>query len=237
MTDAFDLSAALIVNAPDVSDWPATAAITLLSFDGAVSRIAFTKQDGPDRWPDVVPPAFTGPIQYTWWLFRQLNGRWVGSGFIEMWFGRDGSGSPRDPDVPSVYHEHWFYGTRWAPLVGTDPIRPGESIGFMVTSGDARDRKGPYSVRERSNVVLVAATDTGSFTFDDAPSQVDPPAPQPTPTPTPPPSPGDLSAVVAAIVALTIQVKNTADAVRRIEETQLRGLQVPYLGIAKPVKL
>jgi hypothetical protein len=44
------------------------------------------------------------------------------------------------------------------------PIRPGESIGFLVTAGNARDSVGPV-LQERSNVVVVPATDNGSFTF------------------------------------------------------------------------
>lgn len=61
MTDAFDLTAAQIVNAPDVKNWPATTALTKVWFDGAVSRFSFTKQDGPDRWPDVRPAGSVGP--------------------------------------------------------------------------------------------------------------------------------------------------------------------------------
>lgn len=186
--DAFDLHAATIVNAPDVRDWPATATITGVSFDGTVSRIAFTKQDGPGRWPDVIPPGFSGPIEYTWWLFVQVNGQWVGSGFIEMWNGRDGSGTPSDPDVPSLYAAHWFYSPRWTPMFGHGPIQPGERIGFMVTSGDARDHKGPDSVRERSNVVVFPATDRGSFSFGvvaPPPVVVSPPVIVPPPAPLP----------------------------------------------------
>lgn len=165
--DQIDLSKALIVNAPDVRSWPATAAITGVSFDGAVSRIAFDKREGPSRWPDVFPPAFKDPINYTWWLFRQVNGHWVGSGFLLRWAGNDGdsSGSAADPDVPSVYHAHWFYASRWAPLFGSGPIAAGEQIGFMVTAGAARDNTGPYLVQERSNVVLFAATDRGAYTW------------------------------------------------------------------------
>jgi hypothetical protein len=159
-----DLATARIVNAPDASAWPETARITSVSFDGATTRIAFTKQDGPDRWPDQTPPGWQGPVQYTIWLFLNINGQWVGSAFIQMWHGRDGSGSTSDPDVPSVYHRHWYYGTRWTPMQDHGPIRPGEPIGFMVTPGNARDNVGP-TLPERSNVVVVPATDNGVFDF------------------------------------------------------------------------
>src|ERR1700704_6579995 len=93
-TDMFDLSAAQIVNAPDVRQWPMTAALTQISFDGSMTRVAFTKKNGPGRWPDITPKGWDGPLQYTLWLFLQIDGHWVGSGFIQFWNGREGSGSP-----------------------------------------------------------------------------------------------------------------------------------------------
>lgn len=161
---ALDLSTARIVNAPDVRGWAETATLTKLSFDGSTTRVEFTKQDGPSRWPDLTPPGWQGPLQYTLWLFLRVNGEWVGSGFIQMWYGRDGSGSHADPDVPSLYHQHWYYGTRWSPMQEHGPIRAGESIGFLVSAGNARDSVGPV-LQERSNVVVVPATDNGTFTF------------------------------------------------------------------------
>ena len=163
--DMIDLSQARIVNAPDVRSWPLTAKISRVWFDGAVTRVAFTKQDGPDRWPDVTPQGWSGPLQYTLWLFRQIGGVWVGSAFIQFWYGRDGSGDQRDPDVPSVYDKHWYYSSRWSPIFGSGPIAASEVIAFMVTSGNARDGVGPFGPAERSNVVTFPAADTGSFTF------------------------------------------------------------------------
>jgi len=46
------------------------------------------------------------------------------------------------------------------------PIKPGELIGFMVTSGNARDSVGPFGPKERSNVVVVKAADNATYTFD-----------------------------------------------------------------------
>ncbi len=163
--DMLDLSAAQIVNAPDVRGWAQTAKITEVWFDGSVTRVNFTKKDGPDRWPDVVPPGWDGSLQYTLWLFLKINEQWVGSGFVQFWYGRDGSGSPADPDVPSVYHEHWYYGTRWSPMQEHGPIKAGEQIGFMVTSGNARDSVGPFGPQERSNVVVFPATDNGKVAY------------------------------------------------------------------------
>ncbi len=196
--DMLDLQSVHIVNAPDVRNWTATTSITQLSFDGAVTRINFTKRDGPGRWPDVTPPGWSGPLEYTLWLFVQVNGQWVGSGFIQFWNGRDGSGSPSDPDVPSVYDKHWYYSPRWIPIYGHGAIVAGERIGFMVTSGNARDSVGPYGPQERSNVVVVAATDNGQFSF------ASPPAPSPMPEPAPQPSPAPLpsSEVLERLVAI-----------------------------------
>jgi hypothetical protein len=163
-TDMFDLSAAKIIAAPDARAWPITTALTQVSFDGSTTRVDFDKKDGPDRWADVTPDGWDGPLQYTIWLFLQIGGEWIGSGFVQMWHGRDGSGSPADPDVPSRYHKNWFYDARWAPMDSHGPIQQGEQIGFMVTAGNARNNQGPNGT-QRSNVVLLAATDRGVFDF------------------------------------------------------------------------
>lgn len=183
--DMLNIHSAQIVNAPDVRDWPITTALTSVSFDGAVTRVDFTKRDGPNRWPDVTPTGWTGPLEYTLWLFVKVQGNWVGSGFIQFWNGRDGTGNAADPDVPSRYAAHWYYSERWSPIFGHGSLAPGEEIGFMVTSGNQRDSVGPDSVRERSNVVTFPATDNGHYSFSSTPV----PTPVPTPTPVPVPVP------------------------------------------------
>jgi hypothetical protein len=180
-TDMFDLSAAQIVNAPDVRQWPITAALTQISFDGSMTSVAFTKKNGPGRWPDITPKGWDGPLQYTLWLFVKNGDTWVGSGFIQFWNGREGSGSPNDPDVPSVYHKNWYYAERWRPINGHGPIQPGEKIGLMVTSGNARDSAGPFGPSERSSVVVIAATDRGVFDFPVDAALSEPPQPAPSP--------------------------------------------------------
>lgn len=183
--DAFDLRTAEIVNAPDVSQWPQRTTITGLSFDGSTTRVSFTKQDGPDRWPDITPAGWSGPLQYTIWLCLQNGGQWACSAFVQMWHGRDGTGSPQDPDVPSLYHRNWYYDRRWSPLYG-HPIQQSEPIGMFVTSGNARDNVGPMSVQERSNVVVIPATDRGSFSFGAPVVVPPPPVVQPPPVVVPP---------------------------------------------------
>jgi len=44
-------------------------------------------------------------------------------------------------------------------------FRAGESIGFMVTAGKRGATASDPCLQERSNVVVVPATDDGSFTF------------------------------------------------------------------------
>lgn len=185
--DMLNIHQAQIVNAPNVADWPITTALTSVSFDGAVTRVDFTKRDGPNRWPNVTPPGWEGPLEYTLWLFVKVQGTWVGSGFVQFWNGRDGTGTSADPDVPSRYMAHWYYSERWSPIFGHGPIAPGEDIGFMVTSGNQRDSVGPDSVMERSNVVTFPATDNGHYSFSAAapPPVVTPPVVAP-PVSTPP---------------------------------------------------
>src|SRR5256885_1490366 len=66
---ALDLHQATIHNnPPNLADWPETTAITEVDFqymghDGI--HVEFSKRDGPGRWPDIVPPGWDGPLQYT----------------------------------------------------------------------------------------------------------------------------------------------------------------------------
>lgn len=148
-TDMIDLSKAVIVNAPDVRAWTITAAMQSVAITPANTVLAFTKHFGANYWPDVTPPGWTGPVQYTVWLFLRLNGVWTGSGFIQCWQDRDGCG-----DAPSDYVVNWYYPNAWYPMSG-QPIAPGDTIGYMVTAGSARAGSEAFSVAERSNVVLL----------------------------------------------------------------------------------
>jgi len=212
-TDMFDLSAAKIVGAPDARAWPITTALTQVSFDGSMTRVNFDKKDGPARWPDVTPAGWDGPLQYTIWLFLQIGGEWVGSGFVQMWHGRDGSGSPADPDVPSLFHKNWFYDQRWRPMDAHGPIQPGEQIGFMVTAGNARNNQGPNGM-QRSNVVLFAATDRGVFDFP----PVATPGPIATPGPFATPAPGSTPASTVTLDTLHADLQTLIAMVRDLKK-------------------
>ena len=52
----------MIVRGPggDVANWPVTTTIRVLDFNSGGIFVDFAKKDGPDRWPDVVPPGWEG---------------------------------------------------------------------------------------------------------------------------------------------------------------------------------
>lgn len=164
--DMIDLSQAVIVNSPDVRGWTATAKITAIGISPGGpnignTRIEFTKHTGFGCWPNVTPPKWEGPIQYTVWLFLKIAGVWTGAGFIQCWQDRDGCG-----DAISDYVNNWYYPSAWNPMTG-HVIQPGEQIAYMVTAGSARGGSEAFSVAERSNVVTINAPvgDNGVFTF------------------------------------------------------------------------
>src|SRR5256885_242755 len=77
--------------------------------------------DAENEWPDIVPPGFDGPIQYTVCAFLNIGGDWIGSAFIQMWRGRDGVG-----DAPSDFARNWWYSSRWGEMAGHQ-LAPGEA--------------------------------------------------------------------------------------------------------------
>lgn len=147
--DQIDLLQALIVGAsPDVRSWPIVTNLAITSLEPAITP---SFQD--PGWPDVTPPGFEGTIEYTVWAFALINGKWTGSGFIEMWRGRENCGNNAPGlNVRQQLQQNWWY---YPPEMVNYLPQPGDQIGFMVTSGDQRRGRGPDSVQQRSNVVLV----------------------------------------------------------------------------------
>ena len=159
--DAIDLRQVTVTAASpaDVANWPITTLITTLDLRGDGAFVNFSKKDGPGRWPDVTPPGWDGPIQYTLWMVEFINGRWYTSGGIEFWYGLGRNGGP-----PSQYGRNWYYSPEvWGILANRQPA-PGEQVGFFITAGDARARDVAI-VRERSNVVLVPFPTDGGAVF------------------------------------------------------------------------
>jgi len=151
--DQINMGQATILNSPlDIANWPVTTAINGLTIRSSGVSIDFSKKDGPGRWPDITPPGWSGPLQYTLGMCLNISGRWYCSAVVEYWYGLAESGGP-----PSEYAMNWFYDpARWSPMTGHQPA-VGEMIGFFVCAGDCRNNtKGDLSpARERSNVVLV----------------------------------------------------------------------------------
>lgn len=156
---------AVVLNSPlDMGGWPMAATVTALELRPTGVHIEFTKQDGPGRWPDVYPPGWDEPLQYTLGMCMYINARWYCSAAINFWYGLDENGGP-----PQQYAQNWFYDpSRWAPMTYNQPA-VGETIGFFVCEGVCRNNTtGSLSpLRERSNVVLVPMPGPGgaSFTF------------------------------------------------------------------------
>jgi hypothetical protein len=156
----FDMRNAVIHNSPlDMGGWAEGARITSVHFTGSSIQVDFDRRDGPNRWPDVVPPGWDGGLQYTLGMCVNIGGTWHCSAVVEFWYGR----SINDSAPPSLIGREWFYDfARWGAMAGYQPSE-GEVVGMFVCEGDCRNNtEGSSSpLRERSNVALVP------FTFGD----------------------------------------------------------------------
>jgi len=159
--DALNLSSAGVFNSPrDIASWAVTSKITSISMSPSAGlSLEFTTKNS---WPDVTPPGWDGPLEYTVWAVVNVGGQWYTSGFIQMWRGRASTGAP----ILSDFARNWAYDARWGPMAGHQP-QAGEQMGFFVSAGNARGFDGVSSVRERSNVVIVSLPcgDSGFFPF------------------------------------------------------------------------
>jgi hypothetical protein len=158
--DMIDPSTIQIVNAPDFRGWKVAGRFSEITAQpGSVTFVV----DGQscDRTPQSCWPivnASIGPIQFTIWLFVQINGQWVGSAFIEGVNNYNTTVGDNFGD----YARDWYYCCRWNPMTG-HVIQDGETIGFMFGGGDQRDGQGP-NTGIRSNIVTIQAT-PGTHTF------------------------------------------------------------------------
>jgi hypothetical protein len=162
-SDQMNMSAATILNSPtDLASWPVTTALEVVDIRPNGVSVQFSKKDGAGRWPDVVPPGWSGGLQYTLGMCLSINGRWYCSAVVEFWYGLELSGGP-----PGEFATNWFYDPiRWSPMTGHQPA-VGETIGFFVCAGDCRNNTGGTSspVKERSNVVLVPMPGSSGGTY------------------------------------------------------------------------
>jgi hypothetical protein len=152
---------------PDLGDWPETAKITAIDFTGDAMVVDFDRRDGANRWPDQIPPGFSGPLEYTLGMCRFVEGGWHCAGIVEFWYDR-----PLDQTAPPsrFWREWWYDGARWGPLA-TNPPAEGELVGVFVGSGDLRGRTWTRAtcpgVCERSNIQFVPfiMNSTASFRY------------------------------------------------------------------------
>lgn len=156
----------LYANPPDLADWPVTTSLTQVTFDAEGVRLDFSKRDGDGRWPDVIPPGWKGPLQYTIGMVECIDGTWYGSAVIEVWYGLMSAGG--NVAVDNQVALNWFYDEiRWGRLAGRQPST-GEIIGIFVAAGNLRnittDDPLQSPVMERSNVVLVPMPDADGAT-------------------------------------------------------------------------
>lgn len=174
---------------PSVADRAQTATITQVNFTPTGLVIDFTKRDGPGRWPDVVPPGWDGPLQYTVWIGMQLQGQWHVCAVLEFWYGR---GLWADQDAGGDATSNQQIQRNWTYFCG--PLarqpNPGEPVLFLVTAGDQR-RMDVAAVRERSNLVVIPfpASAPAVFPMGSIPTPIPTPTPVPTPSPVPAPPP------------------------------------------------
>ncbi len=151
----------LYSNPPDLADWPVTTMLTEVDFTNDGVALSFSKKEGADRWPDVVPPGWSGPLQYTIGMVECINGQWYGSAVIEVWYDLPAAGG--NVALNDQVAVNWYYdANRWGLLAGRQPAT-GETIGIFVAAGNLRnitsDDPAQSPVMERSNVVLVPMPD------------------------------------------------------------------------------
>jgi hypothetical protein len=171
LASELDLHEVTIYDNPiGLADWPVATTITDLEFqyngaDGV--HVEFDKRDGPQSWPDVTPPGWDGPLEYTLGMAECINGQWYASAAIQFWRGLDASGG--NVALDNQIAINWYYDSRWGELNGRQPAT-GEIIGMFVVAGNARgvtDDGSQSPVKERSNVVLVPMPDVDGaiYTF------------------------------------------------------------------------
>lgn len=167
--DMIDLSSVTIASSPsDIAQWPITRSIKQIVMSPSNGLSFVFDKELPESWK-----WFTGHgddnFQYTVWAAAFYNGKITAAAFIQMWEGRDGTGT-MDPNPPlnwsTHFHQNWAYSSRWGDLNLYVP-KAGDQMGFLVSAGNGRDQSSVTSVRERSNIVVinVPSNSQGSWSF------------------------------------------------------------------------
>jgi hypothetical protein len=156
----------LYANPPTLADWPVTTSLTDVDFNADGVLVNFSKKEGANRWPDIIPPGWMGPLEYTLGMVECIDGQWYGSAVIEYWNGLGASGG--NVALDNQIAVNWYYdANRWGKLAGRQPAT-GEMIGIFVAAGNLRnittDDPLQSPVMERSNVVMVPMPDINGAT-------------------------------------------------------------------------
>src|SRR5205823_6467970 len=82
-------------------------------------------------WPDVTPPGWNGPLEYTVGMVEKIDGQWYGSAAIEFWRDADPLGGNVGSDIVAKgpcttfgigsscqVAKNWYYDGRWGKLAG-----------------------------------------------------------------------------------------------------------------------
>jgi hypothetical protein len=158
----------------NVGAFPITTGITKLVIGTDGVNLEFSKKEGPNRWPNTCGAPFADPaddckedggridmgaLQYSMGIVAKVNGQWVASAPIEMWYGRAPSGTGQIQNQEATcdtgsgqLHCNWYYDRNRWPGLFQARFTAGEQLGFFVVAGDARNNYVP--LQERSNIVL-----------------------------------------------------------------------------------
>lgn len=168
-------------NPTDLASWPETTKITKVEFRPGEEgiHVEFDKLKDPGSWPDITPPGWDGPLQYTVGLVENIEGKWYGSAAIQYWRGLYAFGGNVAMDITTKAQctmfgvgsncqvaKNWYYDGRWGKLAGYQP-KIGELIGVFVVAGNVRGvTDGSQSpAKERSNVVLLQMPEVFGATY------------------------------------------------------------------------
>ena len=79
--DAVNPNTVIIHNSPNVASWPVTTKLSRLDLMRA--RMPFSAQG---NWPGIVPPGWSGGLQWTLWIVLNITGQWH-TGLHRYWKG------------------------------------------------------------------------------------------------------------------------------------------------------
>lgn len=220
--NAPDLKTAQYHNSPSIADWPVTSSIVDISWSNGRIHVVHTKTG---QWAPV--PFETTVQEATLWLGLYYNGTWHFAGAERL---RPGQ-TEKDLGSPFDVTGGWLYDpNRWGDMANRMLV-PGDTIAFLVTSGDMRSQMAP-GPRERSNVVTYRVTAAG-FAPTILPGETVTTAPPVTTTP--PASGGGTVALESALVVelskITARLDVIEDYLRRVEYRG-EGSLGPLRGVA-----